>query len=68
MLIVIEIQTSGESVSTLTWKYDNLADAEAKWHSVLAVAAKSDFAEHGAVILTSSGTLVKSESYRHGGD
>ena len=65
MYIVIEIQTNNGTVSTLTYQYDDLADAEAKWHTILAAAAKSDCDIHAAVIMTNAGTVVKSEYYRH---
>lgn len=68
MLIVIEIQTNNGNVATLTWQFDNLREAEAKFFSILSVAAVSALDEHGAVILTNSGTLVRSESFRHGGE
>lgn len=65
MFIVIEIQTNNDIVSTLTYQYDSLNAAEAKYHSILAVAATSALSIHAAVILTGAGTLVKSEFYRH---
>ena len=66
MFIVIEIQTSKSgTVSTLTWQYDSLNSAEAKYHSVLAAAAVSSLPCHAACILTNAGTIVKSEFYRH---
>ena len=69
MFIVIEIQTSAAgSVATLTWQYDSLNSAEAKFHSVLAAAAVSSLPCHAACILTNAGTIVKSEFYRHGGE
>lgn len=69
MFIVIEIQTSANgAVSTLTWQYDSLNSAEAKYHSVLAAAAVSSLPCHAAVVMTNAGTVVKSEFYRHGGE
>ena len=66
MYIVIEIQTSvSGSVSTLTWQYDEIQSAEAKYHSILAAAAVSSLPTHAAVIMTNAGTVVKSEFYRH---
>lgn len=67
MFIVIEIQTSN-AVSTLTWQYDTLQAAEAKYHSILASAAVSSLPVHAAVVMTNAGTVVKSEYYRHGGE
>lgn len=67
MYIVIEIQTSN-AVSTLTWQYDTLQAAEAKYHSILAAAAVSSLPVHAAVVMTNAGVVCKSEAYRHGED
>ncbi len=68
MYIVIEIQTSGDAVSTIVNKYNDRAEAEARYHGILAAAAVSAVQVHAAVMLTSAGTLVKSDYYRHGGE
>ena len=68
MYIVIEIQTSGDSVATIVNKYADRAEAEARFHAVLAAAAVSAVPVHAAVMLTNAGTTVRSEYYRHGGD
>ena len=66
MFIVIEIQTNAAgAVATLTWQYDNLNAAEAKYHSVLSAAAVSALPCHAAVVMTNAGRVVKSEFYRH---
>ena len=67
MLIVIEIQTSADgTVGNLVYSYDNLADAQAKFYSICAVAVKSSLPLHSVVLLTNDGTMVMSESFRHG--
>lgn len=66
MFIVIELQTTAAGVvGSLVYKYDNLNEAEAKYHSILAAAAVSTMAVHACVIMTNTGTVVKSEFYRH---
>lgn len=66
MYIVIEIQTSGDSVATIVNKYADRAEAEARYHGILAAAAVSAVPVHAAVMLTNAGTMVKSDYYRHG--
>ena len=63
--VVMEIQTLGENVAILTYQYNTLREAEAKYHSILAVAAVSDLVKHAAALITNAGTLVKSEYYDH---
>lgn len=65
MYIVIEIQYS-DRVSTLTYQYDTLDEANAKYHTILAAAAVSALPAHAAVILTAWGAMLKAECYRHG--
>ena len=65
MYIVIEIQTSGDTVATIVNKYNDRAEAEARYHGILAAAAVSAVPVHAAVMLTSAGTLVKNDYYRH---
>ena len=63
---VIEIQTNADGTSgNSVFDYDNRADAEAKFHTVAAAAAKSAVLVHTVVMLTSEGALVKSECYKH---
>lgn len=69
MYIVIEIQTdSSGKVSTLVYQFADRLQADAKYHSVLSAAAVSALPVHAAVIMTNTGTMVKSEFYRHGGE
>lgn len=64
--IVIEIQTNADgTVGNIVTKYDNLPEAEAKWHSILAFAATSTLPVHSAVILDSDGMTMAQRSYRH---
>lgn len=65
MYFVLEIQVNGETGSILPFAFDNLADAEAKYHSILSVAAKSDVPKHSAVLMAENGITMKQESYFH---
>ena len=65
MYIVIEMQSTGESVSTLTWSYSTELDAMAKYFSILAVAVTSSVPTHTAVIMTDRGEMVRSERFYH---
>ena len=64
--IVIEIQTNADgSVGTLLTAYDRREEAESKYHTVLAAAARSELPMHSAVILTNDGLMFARESYEH---
>lgn len=65
MYFVLEIQINGETGSILPFAFDNLPDAEAKYHSILSVAAKSDVPKHSAVLMAENGVTLKRESYFH---
>ena len=66
MYIVIEVQTNEEGkASTIVTSYDNPAQAESKYHTILAAAAVSTVPKHGAVILQDDCTPVMWYSYDH---
>ena len=64
MYFVLEIQIN-ETGSILPYAFENLADAEAKYHSILAVAAKSNVPKHSAVLMAENGITIKHEYYFH---
>lgn len=65
--IVIEIQTFDTGgVTTQVWRYEDDLSAEAKYHSVLAAAAKSALPRHAAVMLAGDGSYVQHRCYEHG--
>ena len=64
MYVVIELQTEA-TVSVIPFAFDNRLDAEAKYHDLLSVAAKSALPKHGGVMLTGDGLYLKSECYEH---
>lgn len=67
MYIVIEIQTNADgTVGNLVWSYATLAEAESKYHSVLAAAAVSALPVHGATILRNDCQQFAGQAYRHG--
>lgn len=61
---VLELQTTTTG-SCIPFSFDNQADAEAKYHSLLAVAAVSDVPKHGALLVNADGFVIKSEVYDH---
>lgn len=63
--LVIELQTTNNITSHLAWSYDNIEQAESKYHSVLSVAAISSIPIHAAVILNQEGNTIKSWFYEH---
>lgn len=67
MYLVMEIQKSNKGqVSQLVTTHDERADAEQKYHTVLAYAAVSAVDVHSAAMLTDEGDLLKKETYYHG--
>ena len=64
MYYVIEIQTSNTG-AVLPFVYTDRNEAEAKFHSLLAVAAVSAVPKHGAMLFTDDGFVLKSEVYNH---
>lgn len=66
MYIVIEIQTS-TTVATIVNSYDNINQAESKYHQILTAAAISDVPKHGAVLLNDEGQMINHECYIHEG-
>ena len=64
--VVIELQDNGESVANLVNAYDNVYQAEQKYHQVLSAAAVSSVPCHSAVMMNSEGQYIKSEAYKHG--
>lgn len=64
--LVIEIQKFDTgALSTPTYAFDDRNSAEAKFHSILAAAAKSALTTHACVMLTEDGRVVRNECYHH---
>ena len=69
---IIEIQklATGEFAHTVHWAYDTdemqaILKAESKYHSVLAAAAISEYAQHSATLIKSDGTCIMNQCYVH---
>lgn len=63
----MEIQKSNKGqVSQLVTTHAERAEAENKYHTVLAYASVSTCDVHSAVMLTDEGDMVKKETYYHG--
>lgn len=60
---VIEMQNG--VVGANVWTFDEINQAEAKYHAVLSVAAVSAVKTHAAAILNETGFLVRSQCYTH---
>lgn len=65
MYIVIELQTNNGATSNFVFAFADLADAWAKYYSILSAAAKSNVEVHAAAIITETGRLVASEHFAH---
>lgn len=65
MYIVLEIQSTGNTSSVLSFTFEDGAEAENKYHTILAYAAKSSVPIHSAVMLNEMGTYIKNEYYLH---
>lgn len=63
--LVIELQTTNDVTSHLAWSYDNIEQAESKYHAILSAAAISTIPIHAAAILNQEGNNVKSWYYMH---
>lgn len=62
--IVLEIQKDkSDKIATLVTTHADLQDARAKYHTILAAAAKSGLPLHGALILEENGAQVARECY-----
>ena len=64
--IVIELQKNAEGVvSNIVTSHNSLAEAESKFHSILASAAINDVPIHSAVIVSEEGFPVANKCYMH---
>lgn len=66
MFIVIELQTADDGTfGNFVWAFNTQAEAEAKYHAVLSVAATSSVHIHAATILRNDGMSIAFQSYTH---
>lgn len=62
--LVIEIQKDDRGkIANLVTAHDRINDAQAKYHTILAAAAKSGLPSHAAVILEENGSEIAHECY-----
>ena len=66
MYIVIELQKNADGhVSNIVTEHTNQAEAESKYHSILASAAVSTIPIHSAIIVSEEGFPVVHKCYKH---
>ena len=66
MYIVVELQTNADGVvSNLVTSHNTLAEAESKFHSIMASAAINDVPVHSAIIVSEEGFPVAHKCYKH---
>lgn len=66
--IVIELQKNENgTVSNIVTEHSTQAEAESKYHFVLASAAVSDIPVHSAVIVSEEGFPLMHQCYKHEG-
>ena len=64
--LCIEIQTNSDgSVGNIVYAYDELNQAESKYHAILSAAAVSELPMHAAVLVRSDGAVLSSMFYDH---
>lgn len=65
MFYVIEIQTQDSTGAVIPFCFADRNQAEAKYHTLLAVCATSSVPKHGAMLFNDDGFIIKSEVYNH---
>lgn len=66
MYIVVELQKNADGkVGNIVTSYNTLAEAESKYHSILAAAAMSELSTHSAIIVSEEGFPVAHQCYKH---
>lgn len=66
MYVIIEMQYSNDgTVATLVNQYEDINNAEWKYHQILSAAAISNISIHSAIMLNNLGQLIKSQYYKH---
>ena len=64
--IIMEVQTSnGTTAIVPPVVFDDRNEAEARYHTLLSVAAVSNVEIHSVIMLTNDGRTVRYETYRH---
>ena len=68
MLVVIEIQKSGDTATPLVQLFTDDAQAKSRYHEVLSIAAVSSVPEHSVILVSEEGNYMFHEKYEHGGE
>lgn len=63
--LVIELQSTGDSLSNIVTTHDTINQAESKFYQILTSAAVSTVPVHSAVVMTDRGRVLKHECYKH---
>lgn len=63
--VVIEMQTSAGTTSTITYEYSDIHEAEQKYYLILSSAAVSSVEFHGAMLVDQYCSVIKSEAFVH---
>lgn len=68
MYIVMEIQLNNDGkIGTLINQYENIREAESKYHTILASAALSSLPKHTALIMTEEGMVEQARCFINNG-
>lgn len=66
MFIVVELQKDANgNVANLVTAHATQAEAESKYHTVLAAAAISNLPAHSAALLSEEGFSIANQCYKH---
>ena len=68
MFLVVEIQKTNNQLAWLVTQHEELRDAESKYHTVLAAAARSKLQRHSAALIHEDGHTIRNESYTEDGE
>ena len=68
MLAVIEIQKSGSTATPITQLFTDTAQAKARYHEILSIAAVSSVPEHSVILVSEEGNFMFHEKYVHEGE
>lgn len=68
MFAVIEIQKSGATATPITTLFVDKAQAQSKYHQVLAAAAVSQVPEHSAILISEEGSYMLHDKFIHEGE
>lgn len=65
MYVVIELQTSNGTVSSIVNAYNTLNEAYQKYYQILSSAAVSSVDVHAAIIVSDHGEIISANSFEH---